>query len=87
VSYSLVLKPSVEKDLTPLPKTIILKTIKEMVALQKEPLPQGAIKLSGTENLYRIRMGDYRIVYEINHKEKQVIIHYIRHRREVYRDL
>lgn len=41
----------------------------------------------GTYNLYRIRVGDFRIVYEIDRDVKSVLIHYVQHRREVYRNL
>src|SRR5437870_8906715 len=44
-------------------------------------------KLSGAERLYKIRVGDYRIVYEVDTAALQVTIHYVRHRREAYRKL
>lgn len=49
--------------------------------LKSEPFPRQAIKLSGAERIYRIRVGDYRIVYEVDTQAKQVTVHYIRHRR------
>jgi len=55
--------------------------------LKADPFPRQAIKLSGTKRLYRIRVGDYRIVYEVDTQVKKVTIHYVRHRREVYRAL
>ncbi|MCD6335971.1 MAG: type II toxin-antitoxin system RelE/ParE family toxin [Candidatus Latescibacteria bacterium] len=61
--------------------------MKRIKRLKTDPFPRGVTKLSGTERLYRIRMGDYRIVYEVDTQAKQVIIHYVRHRREVYRAL
>jgi mRNA interferase RelE/StbE len=87
VSYSLQLKPVVEKDLKTLPKTTILRAIRQIIALQIEPQPPQSIKLSGMEAVYRLRVGDYRIIYEINKDAELVIIHYIRHRRDVYRKL
>jgi mRNA interferase RelE/StbE len=74
-SYKVVLKPSVEKDLRSLPKA------------KDEPYPRQSIKLSGAEHLYRLRVGDYRIIYSIAQEEKQIIVHYVRHRRDVYRKL
>lgn len=56
-------------------------------SLKDEPFPRQAIKLSGAERLYRLRVGEYRIVYEVDIQIKQVTIHYVRHRREVYRRL
>jgi len=55
--------------------------------LEAGPFPRQAIKLSGAERLYRIRVGDYRMVYEVNTQAKQIMIHYVRHRREAYRVL
>ena len=86
-SYSVSFKPSVEKDLRPLPKSVVARVIERIENLKTDPLPRHAIKLSGAERLYRIRVGDYRIVYEVDTKAKQVMVHYIRHRREVYRSL
>jgi mRNA interferase RelE/StbE len=86
-SYSISLKPSVEKDLRPLPKSVVARVIEQIEHLKTEPLPRQAIKLSGAERLYRLRVGDYRIVYEVDISAKQVMIHYVRHRREVYRSL
>jgi mRNA interferase RelE/StbE len=86
-SYNISLKPSVEKDLRPLPKSVVARVIEQIERLKTEPFPRQAIKLSGAERLYRIRVGDYRIVYEVDPKARQVMIHYVRHRREVYRSL
>jgi mRNA interferase RelE/StbE len=84
MSYSLQFQPAVEKDLKPLPKTILLRLLREIIALQDEPFPQTAIKLTGVDNLYRVRVGDYRIIYEVDQTAQRVIVHYARHRREVY---
>lgn len=86
-SYNINFKPSVEKDLRPLSKTLVARVMERIERLKTDPFPRQAIKLSGTERLYRIRVGDYRIVYEANTQAKQVTIHYVRHRREVYRAL
>ena len=53
--------------------------------LQSNPVPMGSIKLSTSEKLYRLRVGDYRIVYDVNVLSKQVMIPYVRHRKDVYR--
>ena len=56
--YNICLKPSVEKDLQPLPKSVVTRVIAQIESLTTEPFPRQAIKLSGTERLYRIRVGD-----------------------------
>ena len=61
-SYKVVLKPSVERDLRSLPKSTIIRVMKQIDALASEPLPRKALKLEGGEDLYRMRVGDYRIV-------------------------
>ena len=86
-AYNISLKPSVKKDLQPLPKSIVARVIEQIEALKNTPIPRQALKLSTAERLYRIRVGDYRIVYEVDTKSRQVLIHYVRHRREVYRSL
>ena len=86
-SYNISFKPSVEKDLRPLSKSVVARVIEQIERLKTEPFPRQAIKLSGAERLYRIRVGDYRIVYEVDIRAKQVMIHYVRHRREAYRSL
>jgi len=86
-AYNISLKPSVKKDLQPLPKSIVARVIEQIEALKNTPIPRQALKLSTAERLYRIRVGDYRIVYEVDTKSMQVLIHYVRHRREVYRSL
>ena len=86
-SYNISFKPSVERDLRPLSKSVVARVMDRIERLKTEPFPRQAIKLSGAERLYRIRVGDYRIVYEVDIRAKQVMIHYVRHRREVYRSL
>ncbi len=86
-SFSVILKPSVEKDLRRLPKKMTANVIARIENLQDEPFPHGVTKLEGSERLYRVRVGDYRIVYEVDIDTKQIIIQYVRHRREVYRNL
>jgi mRNA interferase RelE/StbE len=86
-SYKVVPKPSVEKDLRSLPKSTIVRVIKQIDELAKEPFPRQTVKLQGGEELYRIRVGDYRVIYGVDRAAKLVTIHHVRHRREVYRKL
>ena len=86
-SYKVTLKPSVDKDLRALPKSVVARVMRVIESLSQEPLPRPTMKLEGSTALFRIRVGDYRIIYEINRNERQVVIHYVRHRREVYRKL
>ncbi len=87
MSYKVVFRPSVEKDLAALPKRTAARALARIEHLAENPHAPLAVKLSGAEKLYRVRVGDYRIVYEINATSKLIVIHYVRHRRDVYRGL
>jgi mRNA interferase RelE/StbE len=87
VSYKLVIKPSVEKDLRPLPKLAKMRLLAQMDELTTNPFPNGSLKLAGAEQLYRVRVGVYRVIYAVEVDTKTVTVHYARHRREAYRGL
>lgn len=61
--------------------------VKQLDALADNPFPRQAVKLEGGEGFYRIRVGDYRIVYGVDLAAKVITIHHDRHRRDVYRKL
>ena len=85
--YHVSLTKAAEKALAQLPKALGLRVATALSELKKTPRPHGCKKLSGHMDAYRIRIGDYRIVYEIIDKEVRIIIINIAHRREVYRSL
>lgn len=86
-SCNVILKPSVEKDLRALPTSVRKRVLKRIEALADDPLPHGSLKVAGSEQLYRIRVGEYRVVYTVAAGARQVIVYYVRHRRDVYRSL
>jgi mRNA interferase RelE/StbE len=86
-SYKVILKPSVEKDLRSLPREVVKRVFRRIEMLKDDPLPRQSLKLSGAEQLYRIRVGEYRIVFGVDKEHLQVTIHHVRHRRDVYRQL
>jgi mRNA interferase RelE/StbE len=86
-SYRILLKPSVEKDLRSLPKGTVNRLINRIEALAMDPLPRQSVKLTGAEHLYRIRAGDYRVIYAVDHQTRLVTVHYVRHRKEAYRGI
>jgi mRNA interferase RelE/StbE len=86
-SYKVILKPSVEKDLRSLPREVVKRVFRRIERLKDDPLPRQSLKLSGAEQLYRIRVGEYRIVIGVDKEHLQVTIHHVRHRRDVYRQL
>jgi len=83
-SYELLIKRSAAKELEALPTTYRRRIVVKIQHLSTEPLPVGAEKLSGEEK-YRIRQGDYRVLYEIDDHGKTVTIVRIGHRGDVYR--
>jgi len=82
--YKVFLKKSAEKELSRLHPEIHDRIVKRLVSLQNNPLPPGTKKLIGRDG-YRIRVGDYRILYIIYEREKRIEIISIAHRRDVYR--
>ena len=85
VSYSVSLVPSARKELRRLPKPDLARTHEKIAHLAGNPRPHGVEKLTDQEDAYRLRQGDYRIVYHIDNSRHHVTILRIRHRREAYR--
>jgi len=85
--YSVYLKPSVEKDLSRLPPMFVPRVLAAIEGLRTAPFPPGTVKLTGAERLYRLRIGSYRIIYEVDVHTRKVTVYYVRHRREAYRSL
>ena len=83
-SYSLVFKKSVAKDLRRIPRAHVARLLERIELLAAEPRPADCEKLSGYDR-YRIRQGQYRVIYEVHDHTVTVIVVKIGHRREVYR--
>ena len=87
MAYRIEVKPQAEKALARIPNPHRRRIAKAIDGLARRPRPVGCTKLAGTEDAYRIRVGDYRIVYEIVDKVLTVYIIRVAHRKDVYRDL
>ena len=83
-SYRIVFKKSVSKDLRSIPKKDIQRILKRINSLTEDPRPSGVEKLSGDEK-YRIRQGNYRILYLIEDEIITITIVKVGHHRDVYR--
>lgn len=83
-SYSLRIKKSAEKELRSIPKADLTRIVHRIQSLAVDPRPHGSETLSG-EDKYRLRQGDWRIIYGIDDTARVVEIVKIGHRREVYR--
>jgi mRNA interferase RelE/StbE len=85
MSYSVFLAPPAERQLRSFPSVIQKRLVKRIKALQNDPRPPGVKKLAGKDDLYRIREGDYRIIYMIRNTDLVILILKIGDRKEVYR--
>lgn len=83
-SYNVVLKRSAEKELRAIPKPDIQRVVARLQGLAHDPRPRGCEKMEGA-NLYRVRQGDWRVLYEVDDTAKRVMVVKIGHRREIYR--
>lgn len=84
--YKLLFKKSVTKDLRAVPKSDVSRILQRIDALASDPRGDGCRKLSGAE-VYRVRQGMYRIVYEIRDGELVVLVVKVAHRSSVYRSI
>ncbi|MFZ7119872.1 MAG: type II toxin-antitoxin system RelE family toxin [Eubacteriaceae bacterium] len=83
--YKIYWKKSAEKDLLNLDKKLIPKIVSMIESLSTNPFPKNIRKLHGTDKIFRIRVGNHRIIYLIDEQQSIIVIYYIRHRKEVYR--
>lgn len=87
-TYRIKILPTAQKELASLPKTIRVRIGKKIDSLQINSNPQGVKLLKGkNREAYRVRVGDYRILYQIQHEILTILVIKIGHRREVYRGL
>lgn len=86
MAYAILIKASAEKEIRRLPQTVRKRVLSAVLALQENPRPSGVCKLKRQDgDGWRIRVGDYRVIYQIDDDLCQVMIYRVRHRREVYR--
>ena len=84
MSYRVVYKPAAGRDVDKLPPHVLPRLRDSIVALAEIPRPPGCKKLKGPGGMWRIRVGDYRVVYEIDDSSLVVRILRAGHRRDVY---
>ena len=83
--YEVHIERAAERDLRSLPTAFFQRVISHVKSLAENPRPPGCHKLAGSKSDSRIRIGDYRVIYEVDNRRKLVRVFRIRHRREVYR--
>ena len=84
-SYQIEIKSSASRELEKLPQQIIPRIVEAIKELAENPYSQGVKKLTGFDRTYRIRVGDYRILYNIYQDKLIIEIIRIRHRKDAYR--
>lgn len=82
--YRLTVKPSAAKDLDRFDESVSSRVIPKVKALAADPRPPGVKKIKGERDLWRIRVGDWRVIYAIDDVKRIVDIAYIRHRSKAY---
>ncbi len=83
-NYSVVIKSSAQKELDALDDAVFRRIDRRILALAENPRPAGCKKLKGYKDQWRIRIGDWRVVYFIDDSAERVSISRVAHRREVY---
>lgn len=87
MNYRIQIVPSALKELIALPKRDQKRVDGQILSLATEPRPSGVKSLIGLERLYRLRVGDYRIIYEVQDQDLSILVMKIGHRKDVYRGL
>ena len=82
--YSIEITPPAEKQIRKLPKQVQKQVVVRAMQLTENPRPPGAKKLQGVKALYRIRQGDWRILYTIDDHKLKILVVKVGHRRNVY---
>ena len=83
--YVITFARSARRELELLDRQIGQRVLAKIEGLRSNPRPAGAVKLAGTANFWRIRMGDWRVIYEIDDTRRLVDVARIRHRSDAYR--
>ena len=82
--YRIEWRSSTKKDLRRISKSEVQKIIESVEALSKQPRPNGSMKLSGSDFTYRIRIGNFRVIYEIHDDVVLIEVVKVGHRKDVY---
>ena len=83
--YEVLLERRAERDLKKLPGQVFHRIVPSIAGLAENPKPPGCRKISGSKNDWRIRIGEYRVIYEVDDEARAVKVMRVRHRKEVYR--
>lgn len=85
VNYKIEITTTAEKSLRKIPKKDIQKIVDAIQILAISPFPEGCRKLKGEEDIYRVRQGNYRIIYEVIEKKLIILVLKVGHRKDIYK--
>jgi len=85
MKYTILYRATVKREMRRMDSGVVRRLDRAILELANNPRPPGCVKLAGADDLWRIRVGDYRVVYEIRDRQLIVLIVAVAHRREVYR--
>jgi len=85
MGYQIIVPRPVQRQLDSLPQEVRSRILKRLAGLKDNPRPRGCVKLKGYENEYRVRIGNYRIRYEVRDDESTVVLLHCGHRKDAYR--
>ena len=85
MQYRIEVTPAAQRDLKALPRDVLKRVDAKILALADNPRPFGSRLLRGQERLFRVRVGDYRIVYQIEDDRLVILVVRVRHRGKAYR--
>ena len=84
-SFEVCWKGSSERDLRRIDKQYLPDILKAIESLSDNPFPSQSRKLAGSASSYRLRIGDYRVIYQVDSPERTIIIYHVRHRKDAYK--
>jgi mRNA interferase RelE/StbE len=83
--YEVLLSSQAQRDLRRLPPEVFERVVAAVQVLGRTPRPPGCRKIVGSRSDWRLRVGEYRVVYEVDDRARKVRVMYVRHRRDAYR--
>ena len=85
MSYRIIVPKTVQKQINKLPNTIQARVIESLLSLKETPRPSNSLKMKNSQG-YRLRVGDYRVLYDIDDKTQTMTLRRVAHRRDIYRE-
>lgn len=85
MTYTIEFAPRTRRELRKLSSVARKRVLEKIDSLADNPFPHGYTEMKGSQNYYRVRVGNYRVIYTVEHGELLILVVSIGHRREIYR--